>query len=604
LSYVGPASAFLATLFSHDERSIVRAALHLAGWTGPAKLPTAPYSDERGPTKVSDNLWLPTSAVVIRAFISAGQVAMACALAGDMLTRSPSLCDAAEVRAALVTALLARGNAQAAVAEAERLLTDPALPAALSAEVAATRLIGLVCYDVDTAERLAKSLLGRTDLRHDGLKATALTVAGNALWRRGRLAEALALTRAAVRTESNATIRFGSGEALGPARCFSQIVLVDELVSLGETAEADLVLRRLVERIGDFDRGPHGAMLSVAQAKVHARAGRLGAAAESANRGVALAGWANLQSVIPHARAVQASIAVRLGDHVAAAKALAACRNLTPSTHAEAGALRVLATLQLTESTDGPNAAGNLLSRQYRRLSAMPVVLSGEPTTAALLVRISLAASDQHLAEQTTAAARQLAAANPDLACVSAAAMHAEGVLKGDPDLLSRAATQHVDPWSRARAMEDRALILLAHIGSTDGRAAADALKQALDGYRDAGARGDEARTEACLRGIGWHGRCDRPRQTAGHGFPQLTPREAAVAELVAQGLTNQVAARHLHLSPHTVNFHLRRIFRKLSIRSRVELARIHGMAAPTGMSAATADVPTARKAWRRLPQP
>lgn len=537
---------------------------------------------------MSDNLWPPNPAVVLRAFISAGQIALACTLAREILTRSLSLADAAEVRAALVTALMASGNAQAAVAEAERLLTDTALPAALSPEVAATRLIGLASYDMDLAERLAKSVLGRTDLRHEGLKATALTVAGSALWRRGRLAEALALARAAVRSESNATIGSGTGEALAPARCFSHIALADELASLGETSAADLVLRRLVERIGDFDRGPHGAMLSVAQAKVHARAGRLGAASESVNRGVALAGWANLRSVIPYARVVQAGIAVRLGEHAAAAEALAACRNLTPSIHADAGALRVLATLQLTEVTDGPNAAGNLLSRQCRRLSGIPVVLSGEPTTAALLVRISLAAGDQHLAEQTTAAVRQLATVNPDLACVSVAAMHAEGVLKGDPDLLSRAAAQHVDPWSRARAMEDRALILLPHDGSTGSRAVADALEQALDGYRDAGAWGDEARTGECLRRIGWRGRSNGPRQTAQHRFPQLTPREAAVAELVAQGLTNQVAARHLHLSPHTVNFHLRRIFRKLSIRSRVELARIHGMAALTGMSAAS----------------
>jgi DNA-binding CsgD family transcriptional regulator len=43
--------------------------------------------------------------------------------------------------------------------------------------------------------------------------------------------------------------------------------------------------------------------------------------------------------------------------------------------------------------------------------------------------------------------------------------------------------------------------------------------------------------------------------------------------------MTNQGAARRLHLSPHTVNFHLRTIFRKLGIRSRVELAHLHGAA-------------------------
>jgi DNA-binding CsgD family transcriptional regulator len=53
----------------------------------------------------------------------------------------------------------------------------------------------------------------------------------------------------------------------------------------------------------------------------------------------------------------------------------------------------------------------------------------------------------------------------------------------------------------------------------------------------------------------------------------QLTPPERDVAALVSEGLTNQQVARRLHRSPHTVNFHLRNIFRKLDVRSRVELA-------------------------------
>jgi len=47
------------------------------------------------------------------------------------------------------------------------------------------------------------------------------------------------------------------------------------------------------------------------------------------------------------------------------------------------------------------------------------------------------------------------------------------------------------------------------------------------------------------------------------------------VACLVAQGLTNQEAASQLFVSSHTVAFHLRQVFRKLGIRSRVELTRI-----------------------------
>jgi DNA-binding CsgD family transcriptional regulator len=53
-----------------------------------------------------------------------------------------------------------------------------------------------------------------------------------------------------------------------------------------------------------------------------------------------------------------------------------------------------------------------------------------------------------------------------------------------------------------------------------------------------------------------------------------LTEQERRIAGLVGSGLTNQQVARRLYLSPHTVNYHLRTIFRKLDIASRVELAR------------------------------
>jgi DNA-binding CsgD family transcriptional regulator len=57
--------------------------------------------------------------------------------------------------------------------------------------------------------------------------------------------------------------------------------------------------------------------------------------------------------------------------------------------------------------------------------------------------------------------------------------------------------------------------------------------------------------------------------------WAMLTVSERAVAEHVANGLTNREAAAHLFISPHTVDYHLRQVFRKLELRSRVELARV-----------------------------
>ena len=53
----------------------------------------------------------------------------------------------------------------------------------------------------------------------------------------------------------------------------------------------------------------------------------------------------------------------------------------------------------------------------------------------------------------------------------------------------------------------------------------------------------------------------------------QLTAQEQAVAELVAGGATNKEAARALFLAEKTVQYHLTRLYRKMGIRSRSELA-------------------------------
>jgi len=56
------------------------------------------------------------------------------------------------------------------------------------------------------------------------------------------------------------------------------------------------------------------------------------------------------------------------------------------------------------------------------------------------------------------------------------------------------------------------------------------------------------------------------------HGRQLLTPREAQVVALVADGLSNRATAQQLSLSEHTIKKYLFRIFDKLGISSRVEL--------------------------------
>ncbi|MFJ8586650.1 LuxR C-terminal-related transcriptional regulator [Streptomyces sp. NPDC093595] len=53
-----------------------------------------------------------------------------------------------------------------------------------------------------------------------------------------------------------------------------------------------------------------------------------------------------------------------------------------------------------------------------------------------------------------------------------------------------------------------------------------------------------------------------------------LNDRQSAVVRLVAEGLTNQQIARRLDVSPHTVNYHLRKLFGSYGVRSRIDLLR------------------------------
>lgn len=95
-------------------------------------------------------------------------------------------------------------------------------------------------------------------------------------------------------------------------------------------------------------------------------------------------------------------------------------------------------------------------------------------------------------------------------------------------------------------------------------RAARESLSEALGIFESLGAPlwADKARAE--LGRIG--GRA--PANGA------LTPAERRIAELLARGLTNREVAAELILAVHTVEATLTRIYGKLGVRSRSELAR------------------------------
>jgi DNA-binding CsgD family transcriptional regulator len=72
-------------------------------------------------------------------------------------------------------------------------------------------------------------------------------------------------------------------------------------------------------------------------------------------------------------------------------------------------------------------------------------------------------------------------------------------------------------------------------------------------------------------------------RVDGGDQWLSLTGAEVRVAELVASGMTNRATAEELVVSPHTVDAHLKHMYVKLGIHSRVELTVLalqHGLPA------------------------
>jgi DNA-binding CsgD family transcriptional regulator len=126
---------------------------------------------------------------------------------------------------------------------------------------------------------------------------------------------------------------------------------------------------------------------------------------------------------------------------------------------------------------------------------------------------------------------------------------------------------------ARASPSEDLGVL---HARQADKDQAIHHLTEAIHGYQPTGAAADMARIRRRLRELGvrrrsWTHSAGRPIT----GWQSLTDTERVASELVAQGLNNKQVAGQMYISVHTVAFHMRQIFRKLDIGSRLELARI-----------------------------
>jgi RNA polymerase sigma factor (sigma-70 family) len=198
----------------------------------------------------------------------------------------------------------------------------------------------------------------------------------------------------------------------------------------------------------------------------------------------------------------------------------------------------------------------------------------------------NLSSSNWGMAELVEAAARSGAPAIAADACARITEMSvvsgtpwARGVaarsqaLLADDDVGEALYRESIEQLERSRMAVDlaRAHLLFGEWLRRQRRRveAREHLRTAHERFSDFGmeAFADRARVE--LEATGEHAR-KRTHDT----LDQLTPQEAQISRLVAQGNTNRQVAAQLFISPSTVEYHLRKAFRKLGVTSRTQLAR------------------------------
>lgn len=228
-------------------------------------------------------------------------------------------------------------------------------------------------------------------------------------------------------------------------------------------------------------------------------------------------------------------------------------------------------TAQAVEARSGVTSAAGLIAGIVTNPLVLRQLLVSEPAAASWLVRASSELGAHDLAKLVVTAASAAAVEHPRFSVIRGSALHAAGLLEEDTGKLYEAANLYPDRWCGASAREDMAGLLAKR--RSERANTIRIFESALGAYTAVGATRDASRVVNKLREFGVRRGAIRTVEREGllpHG---LTNTEFAVAELVSQGNTNNEVGRQLFISRHTVAFHLKKVYQKMNVASRVELA-------------------------------
>ncbi|GJF25573.1 BREX system ATP-binding domain-containing protein [Streptomyces sp. HO565] len=308
-------------------------------------------------------------------------------------------------------------------------------------------------------------------------------------------------------------------------------------------------------------------------AELLAAAGRLEEARGEAEAALRTADRSAPEDSVP-ARLVLARLSLHRGDLATASDQLRMSERLTAPDGGADRARLDWALARFHTASGRPAMAVRTLINVEGGVEPDPLLFCEAPTAAAMLVRLAGQAGLAAEAQRAAVFARQIADRNPAVRSLAGGAEHAEGVLRNDMVALHRAVELHrhaARPLAAGSALEDAALVEQSMGNKTR---TVRLLESAVDLYLDCGAQRDTVRVQKKLLRLGVHHERGQGSERPKTGWESLTSAELRVVRAIVDGMTNREAASSLFLSPHTVDSHLRRVFSKLNINSRVELTK------------------------------
>jgi len=469
------------------------------------------------------------------------------------------------VRVVLSSILVMQGSPAEAIEETETVLRQTHLEPETRAGVLITRLQALSGLgDNVRAFSLAEEIRTAPRELGDPALAAALQVLAAINWDEGRLERGLLLISEAVRRARGISADIRDFQPL--------FALAAMLIDVRRLAEAEEVILAASDGMRELRPSALESVPAALRARVELARGRINDALVAAEKSLTIADTFGVPPYGSLAHSLLGAIALRKGDLHAAGSHIRSRPDATHYITAHARTESLLTRAQFVEASVGAETALQVLDRIYTDLPLHRHVLIGEPTASAWLARTALAAGRGELATGVARVADELARDNPGFDVMTVAAAHCGGIVGQDPELLAHAAASHPDPWARASAAEDLGTVLIAMNNPDD---AVVCLDDALGGYGHASAERDLARIRRRLRKLGVRRQHRAPAGRPAAGWASLTETEQVTAGLVAEGLTNHQVAERMYVSVHTVAFHLKQVFRKLGIGSRVELARM-----------------------------